>query len=128
MLSGVGGDKLFAGYRKYYADRWSEAYTKVPAKLRQWIDARLLTLPTMRGTSLKGPVRLLKKMARSASLAPVERFIMNCTYLDDAQQSALYSAELSRDLEACDVATRHQTCFRNVREADFLNQMLLPGY
>jgi asparagine synthase (glutamine-hydrolysing) len=124
MLSGVGGDELFGGYRKYYAHRWSEAYRRVPAKLRQWIDARLLTLPTMRGTSLKGRVRLLKKMARSASLPSVERFIMNCTYFNDAQKSALYSAELSSDLEASDVATRHEACFQNVREADFLNQML----
>ena len=31
---------------------------------------------------MKGSVRLAKKMARSASLEPADRFIRNCTYLD----------------------------------------------
>ena len=56
--------------------------------------------PILRGTPVKGSVRLMKKMARSASLSPADRFMMNCTYLDAEQKSALYApafgAEMSR--------------------------------
>jgi asparagine synthase (glutamine-hydrolysing) len=124
MLSGVGGDELFAGYRKYYAQGWAQAYRSVPSKLREWIDNCVLGLPTLRGTSIKGGIRLLKKMARSASLPPAQRFVMNCTYLDAVQKSTLYSAELRSELTAFDAADRHYAYFQNVREADFLNQML----
>ena len=36
---------------------------------------------------MKGRLRLAKKMARSSSLSPVERFLMNCTYLDQRTKS-----------------------------------------
>ena len=95
LLSGVGGDELFAGYRKHVAHDWAEAYRRrscvVPgARRRQGLAA----MPSLRGTALKGRLRLAKKMARSASLSPVDRFIMNCTYLDAGQKSELYSSEI----------------------------------
>ena len=34
LLSGVGGDELFAGYRKHSAHYWAEAYRRVPAAAR----------------------------------------------------------------------------------------------
>ena len=34
LLSGVGGDELFAGYRKHSAHYWAEAYQHVPAAAR----------------------------------------------------------------------------------------------
>jgi asparagine synthase (glutamine-hydrolysing) len=49
---------------------------------------------------------------------------MNCTYLDNEQKSALYSAELRNQLESLDPSLRHRQRFEQVREADFLNQML----
>jgi hypothetical protein len=49
---------------------------------RRAIETGLSALPSLRGTALKGTVRLAKKMARSASLNSVDRFITNCTYLD----------------------------------------------
>lgn len=124
MLSGVGGDELFAGYRKYYAHAWAEAYGRVPSKVRHWLDHGLQRLPTFRGTAVKGDVRLIKKMARSASLPAVERFIMNCTYIDGLQKSALYTADLRAELGDSSPAARHYACFEKVSGADFLNQML----
>ena len=32
LLSGVGGDELFAGYRKHAAHRWAHAYQKMPGR------------------------------------------------------------------------------------------------
>jgi asparagine synthase (glutamine-hydrolysing) len=81
-------------------------------------------LPSLRGTMLKGGLRLIKKMARSASLNPVDRFIRNCTYLDEEQKSALYTSELGSDAAVWDPARQHRVAFDRVCEADFLHQML----
>jgi asparagine synthase (glutamine-hydrolysing) len=69
-------------------------------------------------------VRLAKKMARSASLNPEDRFIRNCTYLDAEQKMSLYTAEVQDQLRASDPAVRHRRSFEAVHDTDFLNQML----
>lgn len=124
LLSGVGGDELFAGYRKHVAHRWAAVYGRVPSALRQFLQRSVDAVPTMRGTALKGEIKLLKKMSRSASLAPVDRFIMNCTYLDDAQKEALYTPELTSEAVGFDSSEVHRRMFETVQHADFLNQML----
>ncbi len=124
MLSGVGGDELFAGYRKHAAHRWASAYRRIPSAFRRGIESGIDALPSLRGTAMKGSVRLAKKMARSASLAPEDRFIRNCTYLDSEQKTSLYAPEIQDQLRASDPAIRHHARFNEVRDADFLNQML----
>jgi asparagine synthase (glutamine-hydrolysing) len=124
MLSGVGGDELFAGYRKHVAHRWARAYQRIPGMFRAGIESGLDLLPSLRGTVMKGSVRLAKKMARSASLEPEEGFIRNCTYIDSEQKTNLYTAALKDQLHNSDPATRHYASFETVRDADFLNQML----
>jgi asparagine synthase (glutamine-hydrolysing) len=124
LLSGVGGDELFAGYRKHYAQAWAQAYRRLPAAVRRGIEPIVQGLPSLRGTPLKGIVRLAQKMARSASLPPLDRFLMNCTYLDAEQKSDLYTPAMAQALAGSDAARQHRACFAKVEDADFLNQML----
>jgi asparagine synthase (glutamine-hydrolysing) len=128
LLSGVGGDEIFAGYRKHVAHAWAEEYRRVPGFARSAADKAMLAFPSLRGTAFKGPVRLAKKMARSAALSPSGAFIRNCTYLDARQKQDLYASQIGPSSEhfdfTSDPASRHLAAFNKVRDANFLNQML----
>ncbi len=54
LLSGIGGDELFAGYRKYAAHGWAEAYRRLPSGLRRLMEEKINGIPTLRGTFLEG--------------------------------------------------------------------------
>jgi asparagine synthase (glutamine-hydrolysing) len=124
LLSGVGGDELFAGYRKHAAHYWAQAYQRVSSVARRLLEGTVASLPGLRGTGMKGRMRLAKKMARSASLSASGRFVMNCTYMDARQKSELYTTALWDEVSNFDPSARHHTSFEQVRDADFLNQML----
>jgi asparagine synthase (glutamine-hydrolysing) len=124
LLSGVGGDEMFAGYRKYAAHYWGNAYDKIPGVMRDAAESAINRIPNLRGSSLKGRVRLAKKMFRSAALPAGERFIGNCTYLDDAQRSSFYSQDMGMEIADYEARCEHAAAFEKVGHADFLNQML----
>jgi asparagine synthase (glutamine-hydrolysing) len=114
---------LFAGYRKHVAHAWAERYRRVPGVARSAAETAMLALPSFRGTRMKGPVRLAKKMARSAALNPAEAFIRNGTYLDAQQKAELYAPGWQQSGED-NPAAQHLAAFDKVHDADFLNQML----
>lgn len=124
LLSGVGGDELFAGYRKHVAHYWGHAYGKIPAAMRNAAESAINRVPNLRGSSLKGSLRLAKKMLRCAGLPAQQRFIRNCTYLDFAQKSALYSQDTRIEMANCEAGCEHTAAFEKIGHADFLNQML----
>jgi asparagine synthase (glutamine-hydrolysing) len=121
LLSGVGGDELFAGYRKYIAHYWAQLAPRFARKSA----ARLASsLPNLRGSRLKGHLRLTKKMLRSAASGPEDRFIRNCTYLDSSQTAALFTQDVNAEVQEIRPDDEHWARFDRVQNADFLNQML----
>ncbi|HEY2827041.1 MAG TPA: asparagine synthase (glutamine-hydrolyzing) [Pirellulales bacterium] len=125
LLSGVGGDELFAGYRKHRAHFLAANYQRVPRPLRRFlIEPAIQSLPAMRGSWLKGYVRLAKKMVRSGSLLPEDRFILDSVYITSSQREELCSADTLRRFGRRDPRSRHLDYFAAVKDADFLNRML----
>ena len=125
LLSGVGGDELFAGYRKYRAHRLAQWYRRIPSPMRRGVLEPLVqSLPSFRGRSIKGYVRLAKKMVRSGSLEKRERFVTDSIYLSALQRKGLYADEWRAEVEDAEVRHTHIDHFAEVEEADFLNQML----
>jgi len=121
LLSGVGGDELFGGYRKYAAHYWAQL---VPQMLKTSAAKLASSLPNLRGSRFKGQARLMKKMLRNAAATPQDRFVRNCTYLDTAQATGLYARGVRDELAGARADSEHLSRFERANHADFLNQML----
>jgi asparagine synthase (glutamine-hydrolysing) len=125
LLSGVGGDELFAGYRKYQAHYLAKNYQRIPSALRgALLEPAIRALPSFRGTALKGPVRLLKKMARSGSLPERARFLTDSTYMSETMKRSLYAEPFRQRTAALNPWIMHEQYFDRTAHSDFLNQML----
>ena len=121
LLSGIGGDEVLGGYRKYVAAMDARRYQQLPAALRRHVlDPAFRHAPATPGTPWAGYGRLLRKWGRSASLPPRAQFIENGTYLSAADRRALLRPDV-REQIAVDSATRfHEAAFDRVDGADWL--------
>jgi len=121
LLSGMGGDEVFAGYPRHSAMRIAEAYNMIPQFLsRPVVDA----LPGARPGRLTALFRNTKKLARSAALPERERYLGFGTYFTEAEKGELYNGELARAALDFDAYAEHQRYFDRVADEDFINQML----
>jgi asparagine synthase (glutamine-hydrolysing) len=74
ILSGVGGDELFGGYRRYLGPRLEEACERVPRVVRRTLASASLLLPVDRGTTVGNYVRLGRSFLRSEGLDPYDQY------------------------------------------------------
>ncbi len=75
ILSGVGGDELFAGYRRYLGDHYGRQYRRIPAWLRVPMNRVLAgVLPSGRSSRLMDLARYAKQFARASELPWREQY------------------------------------------------------
>ena len=121
ILSGMGGDEIFAGYPRHLAAQLTRALSSVPLaarrRLRRLLDAHL-TLG--RPGRMRGPRRNLMKLARGLDASPWERYLTYCSYYQTSELAAL----LRRDAPLVDPFRRHRAYLERVRGEHWLNQLL----
>ena len=90
VLSGDGGDELFAGYTRYVTDKKRAGLDKLPSALRAGL---LQPLSAMLPHNAPG-----KNYLYNASLDTVDRYIDNISHFSPQKKAALYSAATKQSM------------------------------
>jgi asparagine synthase (glutamine-hydrolysing) len=121
VLSGDGGDEVFAGYDSYVAQKYDSVYSRVPARIRQGIISNLIDfIPPQ--ASKKGVINKAKRFIEgSAFPAPLQhsRWMI---FLNPEQRDALYQPWFKRSLNGSFPYSALEKYFEKVAYAEPLKQ------
>ncbi|MFC8358338.1 asparagine synthase (glutamine-hydrolyzing) [Streptomyces griseorubiginosus] len=123
MLSGMGADELFAGYRKHLANLLALRYQRVPGPVRRGVSGVVDRLPV--ATSRRGlrSVRFAKRFLSFADLPEETAFRRSYTMYDQDELLALVDPDLAGTVD--DVLTEHADTYADNTLDDFVNRMCL---
>ncbi|HEX6189458.1 MAG TPA: asparagine synthase (glutamine-hydrolyzing) [Pyrinomonadaceae bacterium] len=125
MLSGMGGDEVFAGYPRQMAMKLAGAFDPVPQLLRRPLMRTVAAvLPGGMPGRLTAPLRNAKKFARSAALEFQDRYLGFETYFTDEAKSRLYTDDIREATRGIDAYAAHRRYFAKAENAAALNQLL----
>ena len=125
MLSGMGGDEVFAGYPRQMAMRLASALDPVPALLRRPLMKSVAgLLPGGLPGKFTAPLRNAKKFARSAALDFENRYLGYGTYFTDEAKARLFTDEMRASVRGLDAYEHHRRYFERVKGAQPLNRLL----
>jgi len=123
MLSGMGADELFAGYRKHLANVLALRYQRIPGAARRGVESIVDRLPV--ATSKRGlrTVRFAKRFLSFATLPEETAFRRSYTMYDRAELIDLVNPDLAGTVD--DVLTEHADTYHDNQLTDFVNRMCL---
>jgi asparagine synthase (glutamine-hydrolysing) len=125
ILSGMGGDEVFAGYPRHLAARIGHAADILPPRARTLIRRAVESNLTLgRPGRMRGPRRNLRKLAGGLDRDPITRYLTYCSYYRPEQLSAVLAPAVRAELAGHDPVRRHRAYFDRVSDQHWLNQIL----
>ena len=125
ILSGMGGDEVFAGYPRYLAAQIGRVVDLSPVSarrlLRRALEPRLTLGPPGR---LRGPRRNLMKALPGLDADPLERYLIYSSYYRQSQLQRLLSADVLEGLGTYDPFRRHRAHLDRAPTDHWLNTLL----
>jgi asparagine synthase (glutamine-hydrolysing) len=123
ILSGMGADELFGGYRKHLACLMASRYHRLPGAVRWPARVAVDSLPVSIGSrGLRYP-RWAKRFMTFAELPEEARFRRSYTLYDPAGLTALVGPELGG--QVADVIDEHAAIYNDNALDDEVNRMCL---
>jgi asparagine synthase (glutamine-hydrolysing) len=125
ILSGMGGDEIFAGYPRHLAARLARLLDPAPASARAAMRLGLAGRLSMgRPGRLRGPRRNTMKLMRGIDLPADERYLTYCSYYRPEELSCLLAPDLRGMLAEHDPFRAHREYLHRVEGEHWLNRLL----
>lgn len=123
MLSGMGADELFGGYRKHVACLTGAHYRRLPGTARQLAADMVDRLPVTAGGRGLRYARWAKRFLTFSELPEEAAFRRSYTLYDPVELAALVDRELAPQVD--NVLEEHLEIYRDNWNLDHVNRMCL---
>ncbi len=129
MLSGMGGDEVFAGYPRQMAMQIAGKLDFMPTAIRKPLMKTVdsLLYGGMKG-KLTAPMRNAKKFAKSAALDFENRYLGFGTYFTNEMKNRLYTKDLVDTQKNFDAYHYHKNYFAKSKNWSPLNRLLYVDF
>jgi len=122
LLSGMGADELFFGYRRQMATLLALKYQNIPKPVRSLINATANTLPVKIGSKGIKPVRWAQRFLTFANLSPADAYQRSYSYYDSNELSNLFTGDVTSQTN--ELIGSHRALFNEAYgDKDYINKM-----